>query len=1064
MPATSKAQQALFGIAHAIQTGKRSTKGVSDPAKKIAKTVSKKDVKDFASTPTKGLPKRKPKKENKLVSFIRNEVQSALREGMEWPYFTLKDGFLFDEGGDKVEGTPQFKDSGEAEDWLENSNMRGSVKEGIPPSLSEIVKELPPEKKHQLAIAYRTLKMPDAMVGVMGGPNKEQARQIIKMITGHDYKERKESFDSSKVKKNAAITAGRAKAQKDPQAAYAQYKMNVKDKANAMPYEKWYAQWKETNESKSWQEKELSNVKTMKCKSCGADAPKDVSGLCSNCKSQKKEVFEPSFKQKVGQAHDTAVKTGDPKKIYQQYLTHMKGTGKQPLPFEKWLPYWKGKQDESVDYYDLKVGKKVKTDQGTGTITHVNTGSLSGAVEVKLDNGKTITVQGRKLKEEEQVCGCGHSMGKHNQQTGQCSWCDCKTPKPMREGLGKYTCANCGADFKNMPEYVKHVNKCNSEELNEGSKACPRCNTIMDKATDPEGTTYKCPSCGKKISSKTEGLFGGGGGGAKLPAKFRAKLERKIAGGKTVDFDCSVEGYFEGAGKKPKFIASKITVDGIPQMNIRNMYPGEIQSVNDYAINTIYPKMLGIKKEGKLHEATSMTADKLMQIDGKVWDKLHIESGGELRDNKTRWNEYVKVLGQLLKGIAPVSQSTLLKLENENHHSLMQALGQLGLVDPKAPYYKGLTKSPMTKFEGKEVQRCPDCGKRGEIKGHQDCQYPQNEGILREVVQELIKEESEAAKKAKSMGLDYMGFGRYGKKGKQSHAIENGKLVPFTDKDNRTYKERDPKTLKPVHHDDATGPGDIVGRNFAKGGPQADTSKTPTNKNYTPGKEVDDKALNFWRDIFKAKGAKLSADAIKKLRQSHPSLNLAFNDLASTKQLGGAYIKKLPNGDWVWPEMTHELGGTEKNTWDEGKLNEGSIGKLSGDASDVLDGIVYKATQRRKTPQQILPFVKNDSVIKPEIAEMGISDRELLSYIKDSSRMFGGPNEGKLNELGTGVVSQIRNGDRVTIKTRFGKEVTGKARIFNREQNLWVLNMGGTNGTPGLADEENIVSINGKKV
>ena len=181
-PAVSQAQQKLFGIAHAIQTGKRSTKGVSDPAKKIAKDVSKKDVKDFASTPAKGLPKRKSKKENKLVSFIRNEVKSALKEGMDWPYFTLKDGFLYDDGNDKVEGTPKFKDSGEAEDWLENNNVRGSVKEGIPPSLSEIVKELPPEKKHQLAVAYKTLKMGDEMVGVMGGPNKEQAKQIIKMI------------------------------------------------------------------------------------------------------------------------------------------------------------------------------------------------------------------------------------------------------------------------------------------------------------------------------------------------------------------------------------------------------------------------------------------------------------------------------------------------------------------------------------------------------------------------------------------------------------------------------------------------------------------------------------------------------------------------------------------------------------------------------------------------------------------------------------------------------------------------------------------------------------------
>lgn len=38
-------------------------------------------------------------------------------------------------------------------------------------------------EQHQLRIARRTLKMPDAMVGVMGGPNKEESREIIKRLS-----------------------------------------------------------------------------------------------------------------------------------------------------------------------------------------------------------------------------------------------------------------------------------------------------------------------------------------------------------------------------------------------------------------------------------------------------------------------------------------------------------------------------------------------------------------------------------------------------------------------------------------------------------------------------------------------------------------------------------------------------------------------------------------------------------------------------------------------------------------------------------------------------------------
>jgi hypothetical protein len=54
MPAKSKAQQQFMGMVHAAQTGE---KAASPEVAKVAKNMSKKSAKDFASTKTKGLPK-----------------------------------------------------------------------------------------------------------------------------------------------------------------------------------------------------------------------------------------------------------------------------------------------------------------------------------------------------------------------------------------------------------------------------------------------------------------------------------------------------------------------------------------------------------------------------------------------------------------------------------------------------------------------------------------------------------------------------------------------------------------------------------------------------------------------------------------------------------------------------------------------------------------------------------------------------------------------------------------------------------------------------------------------
>jgi hypothetical protein len=56
-------------------------------------------------------------------------------------------------------------------------------------------------------------------------------------------------------------------------------------------------------------------------------------------------------------------------------------------------------------------------------------------------------------------------------------------------------------------------------------------------------------------------------------------------------------------------------------------------------------------------------------------------------------------------------------------------------------------------------------------------------------------------------------------------------------------------------------------------------------------------------------------------------------------------------------------------------------------------------------------------------------------------------------------VALIGRNDRVTIETPHGSRLTGTAVLFNRESHLWVLNLGGPYGRPGIASGANIVKI-----
>jgi hypothetical protein len=98
--AVSKQQQKFMGMAHAMQKGER-IKGASPELKKVAKTMKKSDVEDFAATKHEGLPKKvkadkeveetaeAPKKAKGGIEFgkgiyesINSQVEKMIVEGM----------------------------------------------------------------------------------------------------------------------------------------------------------------------------------------------------------------------------------------------------------------------------------------------------------------------------------------------------------------------------------------------------------------------------------------------------------------------------------------------------------------------------------------------------------------------------------------------------------------------------------------------------------------------------------------------------------------------------------------------------------------------------------------------------------------------------------------------------------------------------------------------------------------------------------------------------------------------------------------------------------------------
>ena len=108
------------------------------------------------------------------------------------------------------------------------------------------------------------------------------------------------------------------------------------------------------------------------------------------------------------------------------------------------------------------------------------------------------------------------------------------------------------------------------------------------------------------------------------------------------------------------------------------------------------------------------------------------------------------------------------------------------------------------------------------------------------------------------------------------------------------------------------------------------------------------------------------------------------------------------------------------------------------------------AMQPRRVGNKVYPSIYGDKMVEEEGGAISVPPPPASE---------DGPETGTQPAPLSSICGQIRPGDRVTILTPQGQRTTGRAVMRNQQHGCWVLNMGGPHGTPGIADDENIVYV-----
>lgn len=225
MPASSKAQQRFFGVVKAMQKGDIPKTG---KAGKIAKTMDKDDVDDFASTKHKGKPE-KVKREMKVRNLIKKMVREELAK--------------------MNEGTCGYGENGElgeepAGPHLIKKKIKESIYAKLGPKVEKFVKQNLGKNKFVTEPSWKvTLTYPkqpgrthDQWVDSKSA--KEAIKISKRMWSGQDIKVTKAVFDDPtwlKIQKaqKTGFTEGKLNEEVEPIGGMAKIAKIVKDKQHA---------------------------------------------------------------------------------------------------------------------------------------------------------------------------------------------------------------------------------------------------------------------------------------------------------------------------------------------------------------------------------------------------------------------------------------------------------------------------------------------------------------------------------------------------------------------------------------------------------------------------------------------------------------------------------------------------------------------------------------------------------------------------------------------------------------------------------------------------------------
>jgi len=847
MPAKSKAQQKLFGIAHAVQQGKIPASKVSDPAKMIAKDVKKREVKKFATTPTKGLPDRVKKE---MKEAIKELVEEILRETPESE--KQKRNQMMAKAREKADPQQAYanyktniKDKSKVLPYDKYIEMWKGRKEKTQLEMVEeaLGRQLSVPEKHQLAIAYKTVKMPEAMVGVMGGMTTQQAKDIIKKLTGKEYEERTEA-------KEQVCKACGQKRTVDKNGICHQCYQDEKD------YEKEHEMKRESVNEETLTSQELDKL-GIKAKYNGADeiVTKDGRrwGFVGNnkwvCADMKKKSVNEAKCMGCGEAMHTAGA---------EYCSKCAPNHEKNEAVEKWrCPKCHAdvlsKDSKTGLHKCTKCGYKEGEEQGDDEFNPregVDTG-------FKIDKGVPV-------KEESKV----------NADLG---WLQKLARKKMYH-VGPVTIV-----LGFMP-----------------ARKVLAINAIM-----AVNSTHKVEDAPRNIEAALDGITG---------LKDTIFSLDKIAPHKDVANDKRVHRLWllpidklgplgqqkEAVNPQKKADVEKVkrNIEQIKtiQNTIKNtidtarkeQLQASIQKLRDEnrkILDKTYPQSEGVN-EGSAKKVA------LKNENGDTWylkyiDPTHFYASinpnkdgtpyhiGQMREHPNLSKQFVAKIESWLSQQSEGVNEAYNPVEDPNNYMKKKKYGfspeDVPSVQAESIDWKNKVKDIFLQIGKFANGVSPEDAARQFIAKH-----PDRARKLADKVDEL--KESAASDEAKKKGLEYLSFGRYGKKGKQTHKVEKGKLVPITSggKVDGGKDVSNPETAIADHEK------------------WARTHKdTPKIDKY--GEEND--PSNWWRDAFHARHGRVSKGEMAKMVGIHPDLTKAF------REMYGDYIKKDKDGNYEWPEM-----------------------------------------------------------------------------------------------------------------------------------------------------------------